>query len=414
MPQVCDNSCAFRKFTAMSIDSKVNSFSRPRRRESGLSLVELMVALALGLVIVAALAELFVNISRTNLEMAKTNSQIENARFAMQFLGNDIVHAGFWDGFVPEFDDFSFSEDPDDFPGNLPDPCLAYSAANWTDDFQQSLVGLPIEVYTGAGLPGSCDGVIGDDADKVAGTDVLIVRHSHTCVPGGDCDDTGSTSKQLYFQASNCAGEIDAGNPFVFDPNSPPLLDKSCTTIKAPKRKFVQSIYYVRDYSNEDSSGNKLDSIPTLVRSEFGVTGTTPTQQEAVALVEGIEMFRVELGIDNVSESGFPLDPNDFTKKIDWEDEDNWAEAENRGDGTPDEYVHCPASRCSILELANAVTAKVYVLARATEPTPGYEDTKTYAMGTSGPIPAFNDAYKRHVFFTTVRLNNVSGRRETP
>lgn len=381
--------------------------------EAGLSLIELLVALALGLIIVAALGQLFVNISRTNQEMAKTNSQIENARFAMQFLRDDVVHAGFWDGFVPEFDDLSLSSLPEDYPTAVPDPCLGY--ASWTDEIKQNLVGIPIEVYTGSGTLGTCEGVGGVIEDRVLGTDVLVVRHAHTCAAGTvNCDDDGLNADRLYFQTSGCTNEISSPPPpytvpYALDPNAP-LLDKTCVVgANAPKRKFVQSIFYIRNYANVDT-----DNIPTLVRSEFDLTGTTPTQQPPVALVEGIELFRVELGIDNVSESGATLDPNDFDDAIKWEDEDNWEKPLNRGDGIPDEYVHCPASRCSILQLTNAVTAKLYILARATQPTPGYTDTKTYEMGSSGPIPAFNDDYKRHVFSTTVRINNVSGRRETP
>ena len=393
----------------MSIDviSKNSHGNRPD--EHGLSLVELLVALTIGLVIVAALAELFVNISRTNQEMAKTNSQIENARFAVQFLSNDLVHAGFWSGFVPEFDDVSFSDSPSDYPAFLPDPCLDFGS--WDAAYEQALMAIPIEVFSGS-VTANCDSVV---ADRVTGTDVLVVRHAHICEAGvGDCDDDGTVDDQLYFQASNCTAEIDAGNAFVLDPNGP-LLDKSCVpSSKAPKRKYVQSIYYVRDHASKDSGGNKADSIPTLVRSDFGVTGTTPTQQAAIALVEGIERFRVELGIDNVSETGQLLDPNDFLEPIRWEDEDNWVISENRGDGTPDQYIWCPSSRCSIVQLTNTVAAKIYILARANEPTPGYADTKTYQLGSGTPISPFNDAYKRHVFSTAVRLNNVSGRRETP
>jgi type IV pilus assembly protein PilW len=56
---------------------------------------------------------------------------------------------------------------------------------------------------------------------------------------------------------------------------------------------------------------------------------------------------------------------------------------------------------------------KLYVLARADAPTTGYLDSKTYALGTVALGP-FNDGYKRHVFSTTVRINNVAGRRLTP
>jgi type IV pilus assembly protein PilW len=114
--------------------------------------------------------------------------------------------------------------------------------------------------------------------------------------------------------------------------------------------------------------------------------------------------------------SGCALDPNDFYEVIDWEDEDNWEVPKNRGDGIPDEYVHCPtvAGGCDFHDLANVVAVKIYLLARANEPTPGYTDTKEYYMGSSPQIGPFNDGFKRHVFNTTVRLNNVAARRETP
>ena len=128
-----------------------------RSRHRGLSLIELMVALVLGLIIVAALVQLFLNISRTNQEMAKTNSQIENARFAMQFLQNDIVHAGYWGGYIPDFDDFSTDGTPNHEPTAKPDPvCQAYNPADET--YRDSLLGIPVEVYGPTALPNGCGG----------------------------------------------------------------------------------------------------------------------------------------------------------------------------------------------------------------------------------------------------------------
>jgi type IV pilus assembly protein PilW len=61
----------------------------------------------------------------------------------------------------------------------------------------------------------------------------------------------------------------------------------------------------------------------------------------------------------------------------------------------------------------NTVAVKIYVLARGDSPSPSYVDTKTYQMGSTTMGP-FNDRYKRHLFTQTIRLTNVSGRRETP
>jgi type IV pilus assembly protein PilW len=64
-------------------------------------------------------------------------------------------------------------------------------------------------------------------------------------------------------------------------------------------------------------------------------------------------------------------------------------------------------------QFVNTTAIKVYLLVRADQPTPGYLDTKTYDLGGL-PLAAFNDNFKRHVFSSTIRVNNVAARRETP
>jgi len=379
-----------------------------RQRLLGLSLIELMVALGLGVVIVAALSQLFVNISRTNQEMANTNSQIESARFAMQFLQDDIAHAGFWDEYVPQFDDLSLTGIPSDVPGAIPDPCKPY--AEWDDigdadyvGYRNGLLGIPIEITGGA--PGTCGALI---VNQVPNTDVLVVRHAATCEAGsGHCDDDGTVAGRLYFQPSYCNSDTKVYSLAT----TYPLRAIDCVKL-APRRKFEQSIYYIRSWANIVGDG-----IPTLVRSQFDVSGGALAQQPAVALVEGIQAFRVEVGIDDLSEpyTGFPngsaANPG---AAINWLDPDNWETPTNRGDGRPDgDFVHCPTAVCSTADLLNVVAVKVYVLARANEVSQGYTDTKSYTLGGDAIAP-FNDGFKRHVFGMTIRLNNVAGRRETP
>jgi len=376
----------------------MNSFCAESSRQSGLSLIELMIALALGLIIVAALAQLFVNISRTNLEMAKTNSQIENARFAMQFLQNDIVHGGYWGGYIPDFDDFTVEGEPDHEPTAKPSPvCQAY--ASWNAAYIDSLLGIPVEVYGPGALPLGCGGVV---TDRLANTDLLIVRHAGTCAAGvANCE--AFVSGKLYLQVSNCASDTDL---YSLDPNSYGLTQLDCSTVEA-RRKFVQNIYYVRDFANIDGDG-----IPTLVRSEFDLDGGTLEQQDPVPLVEGIERFRVELGIDRESQTGQDVD----YLAIDWVDEGFRTTPRNRGDGVPEAgFERCLSedAGCELEELTNVVAVKIYLLARANEATAGYTDSKSYTMG-SLKVAVFNDGFKRHVFNSTVRINNIAGRRETP
>ena len=83
-----------------------------------------MISITIGLVIIAALVALFMGTSRNNREMATASSVIENGRFAIQLLESDVVHAGFWGTFVPQFDDQTIDEAPDPvavLPTGVPD-----------------------------------------------------------------------------------------------------------------------------------------------------------------------------------------------------------------------------------------------------------------------------------------------------
>jgi type IV pilus assembly protein PilW len=370
------------------------------RWQTGLSLVELMVAVAISLVILAALVAMFVNTSRGSREFARANSMIESGRLAVQVLENDVVHAGYWGTYVPDFDDQTASGVPGDTPSAVPDPCFAYDPVAWDTDYIDNLIGIPIQTYDDATV---CAGII---TDRQPNTDVLIVRHVEACVPGGgspNCD--AAVAGRLYFQSSLCTTDPVPG--WVLNTVGFTMLRRDCATA-AETRRFMSSIYYVRNFSITAGDG-----IPTLMRSQFDFVGGVLEHQPAVALIEGIEGFRVELGVDDVSETG---DPVDYTAEVDWADPDTRTSATNRGDGVPDgAFIRCTtAVPCTVDELMNLTAVKVYVLARSREASQGITDTKTYALGGGFTLGPFNDAFQRHVFVTTMRLPNVSGRRITP
>jgi type IV pilus assembly protein PilW len=379
--------------------------------QAGFGLVELMVSMLIGLVIIAALVSLFVNTSGNNRELARANSMIENGRFAIKVLEDDLIHAGYWGGFVPMFDDQTSNDVPIDVPTAVPDPCLPYDPATWDAAYKTNLIGIPVQLYDDPAVVGTCvaEGVI-DAGDYQAGTDLLIVRHVEMCLPGEagsycEADDPDD----LYLQAGNCATEV---TPYVLDTSGFALTKMNCATV-ADKRKFVSNVYYVRNYAVTAGDG-----IPTLVRSRFTsdpVSGAL-AYEAPVALVEGIEGFRVELGVDDVSKTGAAVD---YGTAINWEDPLDKVTPTNRGDGVPDgDYVRCDpdcaTSELTVNELMNVTSAKIYVLARSREASPNYTDTKTYTLGLAGDMGPFDDNFKRHVFTTTIRLPNVAGRRMTP
>lgn len=441
------------------------------KSQYGFSLIELMISITLGMIVVAAVLTLFLNITRNNSEMAKTNNQVESARFAIQLLQNDLAHAGFWGSHVPQFDDLTFSVTPADVPAAVPDPCSAY--ALWDAAYKNQVIGIPIQAY-GVTPPSGTGCVTNFATNKKASTDVLVVRHAETCLPGvGNCE--ANNSNKLYFQSPLCELEFSApvqaatsasitlhptasatdnfyqnsyvsvisgtgigqtrlitaydgatkiatvsdwtiipditskytfGSGYVLAKSGHTFHKKDCTTL-ADKRKFISNIYYIRDYA-----ATAGDGIPTLMRASFDANGETLAHQTAQPLIEGIEGFSIRLGVDSLSKTGAAITP---TAPITWVDATTKTSPTNRGDGVADgDFIACTdAIPCNVAQLMNVVAVKVYVLARAKETSPGYVDTKTYTLGSTSLGP-FNDGFKRHVFSTTVRLINVSGRRETP
>lgn len=382
------------------------------RRPDGFSLVELMVAITISLIMMIALGSLLLSVNRNNNELVKTNSQIENGRFAIQLLQTDIAQAGFWGPYVPDFDDRFATIPLANVPTAVPDPCLAYDAATWTPGHFNNLTSVPLQASTD--VPGTCAGIV---TARKANTDVLVVRRADTCTPG-EANCTALTAGQLYYQASLCPTELAAGQRYLIGTAGLNLQAGACDGTLAPLRKYLSNIYWIRDFA--DTAG---DGIPTLVRSQFG-PGASPGPESAEALVEGIEGFNVELGLDaTVTRCGLntavnyavaPALVDPATCAASSTTADNTLPS-NRGDGIPDgAFIRCTAAApCTAAQLMNVVAVKLHVLARTRETTPGHRDTKTYQLGsvTLGP---FNDGFKRHVFTTTVRLINISGRRETP
>jgi prepilin-type N-terminal cleavage/methylation domain-containing protein len=457
---------------------------------AGFTLVELMIATTISLLLMSALVSVFVNTSRSSSELAKTNAMIDNGRSAALLLETDIEHAGFWGGYIPQFDDLTSTVVPGDVPAIVPNPCQTY--ATWDGNYVTALVGIPVQSYDT--LPAGA-GCIAPLAQR-AGTDVLVVRHSEVCLPGAaNCDP--NVAGALYFQTSFCAAEQNAGTAqggaassitlsagasgtlgaynglmlrttsgtgagqfrqvssygagqvatvndawavvpdntttyafsYVLGTTAFPLYQRNCVGTGSPatlpitagtaanQRKYISDIYYISNFPNPDYPGQV---IPTLVRSSFDLTGGVLAQQAPVSLIDGVEGFRIVIGVDDISKSGAAVD---YTAAVNWANPNNLVLPTNRGDGFPDVYVRCTtATPCTPYQLMNAVVVKVYMLVRDRDPTQGYVDPKTYCLGepnANGTCPAASqytpaDSYKRHMYVTTVRINNVAGRRETP
>jgi type IV pilus assembly protein PilW len=376
------------------------------RAARGFSLLELMTSITIGLLILAGLSSVFVNSSNANREMRSSAEQIENGRYAIEFLTQDVRHAGYFGELaaLPAV------------PGSAPDSCAA-PAAGAVSDTANSALALPVQYVSAASIPAGCAALL-PAANLQAGSDIVVVRRADTTMlPVTGAASATVTANTVYLQTTGDAAEIQYGVAGMMNStqnatlgavaNSATMVRRDFTVaatgtppqfpiIAAAIRQYRTHIYFVAPCSVPNGGGSVCTGgadddgrpIPTLKRLEMGAGGAFAI----VPIVEGIEAIRVEYGVDSA-----PATADPGTGLI--------------GDGLPDSFTNAP----SVADMGNTVTVRIYVLARNSAPTPGYVDDKTYALGTFTFTPAAAvQSYKRHVYGAETRVANQSGRREIP
>ena len=151
----------------------------------GFSLIELMIGVALGLVILAALTSFFVSSSSTRNEIERTSRQIENGRYAIEALRSEISLAGFYAELQTTGTTWT-----------TPNPCLSATTADMGFALGPPLnTPLPVFGYAVGTTKPSCI------LNRVPSTDVIVIRRFHTePVPLA----TAAASQNWFWQPSRC------------------------------------------------------------------------------------------------------------------------------------------------------------------------------------------------------------------
>jgi type IV pilus assembly protein PilW len=341
----------------------------------GFTLVEFMVAITVSMLLLLGLTFVFVGNSRSFSENEKSSRQIENGRYALALLSDDIRHAGFY-GEVADVTNLILTP-AITLPAILPDPCVI--------DAAEVRAALPLPVQ-GVDAP---DAVPSCLPDHLSGTDVVVIRRANTTsIPAADAIANG-----YYTQTSFCPTQLPV---FLLAQSNFTLHQKDCLSA-APVRQYHVEIYFVSPCSIATGAGGICQitdpAVPTLKRLELRPAGdaTCPVFAQAswclVPLVEGIENLQIEYGLDTSAAA----------------------------DGSPDIYKTKPASTT---EWATVVAIRLHLLARNVDKTAGYTDTKTYQLGQNDDGTDNNitpgGAYQRHAYTKIVRVTNSSQRKERP
>lgn len=354
--------------------------ARRRRRcapaASGFTLVEILVALALGMLILLALTILFARNTGNQSELERNARQLESARFSLDMLTEDLMHAGYFGEFDP--DPLVVNPAADN---TTPDPCATAVAPTTTQGWNTPNPPNPLSANAAdrVQIPVAVQGIaaaaaVGCLSDRIAGTEALVVRHAETGPPTATA---AAINSNLYVQVARCTLDTSSIRAAAGGSAALNLRLPDCAAVNTELRRLTQRTYYVARCN--DCAAN--DGIPTLKRVEM-INGALRT----MAVAEGVENFQVEYGLDT------------------------------DGDGRPDSFATLGSGVITGTNPPNAwqnvVAVRLHLLTRSSQPTPGFTDARSYRLGPDITVNPPADGNKRTLLTTTVRLNNVGGRRE--
>jgi type IV pilus assembly protein PilW len=333
---------------------------RPARRncrpgpQRGVSRLELLIGLTLGLVVVAVIVSFFGPASDHRRNLENSGQMFDNATYAAELLSDEIRAAGFFG----ELQSTGVAWQP-------ADPCaVAPAALGWASS--PATAPLPL-----VGI-GAADATPGCISNRRAGTSMLTLRRADFAVTP-----VAGLPQGIHLQVSTC-GADPASKPFVVSSSaaSMDLRLRNCTSV-APARRL-----HVRTYFIECAGGCGTGTVPRLSRAELTAEGTIAQ----TPLVDGIENLQFEYGFDTDS------------------------------DGLPDVYRTALSGVAGAADndWANVVAARLYLIARSRDPVAGHVDAMTFDLGLNGTLAAAGDGFKRHIHATLVRVMNVAGARELP
>lgn len=284
------------------------------RRQTGLSLIELMIAMVIGLVLMLGVIQIFAA-SRAASRLAEGNARAqENGRFAIEFLQRDIRMAGH----------FGCVNDQAHFVKGEGDPVITTGAATGSGhplDFSVSIQGYEApstapggqltlgDTWAGAaGLPASISAL-----NPRGGSDILVLRYlaaegvpvtaltagvdsvvgfnagagtrlTEGAVPAPGLFGVADCSHANVFRGTYAAGSVNAPatnlNRFTVQPTGQTMIYRAESVV-----------YYV---------GTSVSGEPALMRARStGVNANTYDMREE--LVEGIESLQLLFGLDSTT-----------------------------------------------------------------------------------------------------------------
>jgi len=322
-----------------------------KKQSYGFSLVELMVAMVVGLVIVGGAFSLYLTTRDTQRVNEAQMDMVADARFAIEMISYDLRHAGMWGGTNKDtLIECKSTDAPcvptaagDTPPSAMPGDC----AIGWYYDLTRPVFatddtdGNP---YSATCIPGS--------ENYLAGTDVLEIKYADSNPP------VALLANQAYVRSNFVNGRVFIGG-------TQPELNSYDTSALTQNHELHAYAYYVSDFTDADGDG-----IPSLRRVSLV---NAPTLQ-AQTLISGVANFQVQFGEDV------------------------------NGDMAVDRYVNPN----DVTDWTQVYAAKIWILMRTDEEQEGVDTTKSFSIAGAA-VADFGGADDFRFFLVTsvVNLRNL-------
>jgi type IV pilus assembly protein PilW len=239
-------------------------------RQRGLGIIELMIAITLGLLITAAVGTIFLSGSKSYNENERFARMQENGRYALKLLADELAMAGYWGKYYKIND-------------------ISSVGLALTPGCNMDLVAAtPIALANDATAATAALYCIDAAETFRATTDILAikrVRGEPVATP---------VANHVYLRTSPASGRL-------LQYTAAPITDEI-------DWEYVPRIYYIRKVPDPDNADNQ---IPTLAMKYLNVLSMNNRED----LVEGIEDIQVEFGINTGTGTGIGITPAYYTNE---------------------------------------------------------------------------------------------------
>ncbi len=336
---------------------KLNTMKAAR----GFSLVELMLAMLVGLIIIGGVMSLYITSRDTQRVSQDQLQMVADARFVIQSIGYDIKHAGSWGGTMLHNNIFCTAGDArcpaaDVLPLAIGD-CAASDYINLTQ---------PIFGFEAANPYGGTCASNG----YAPNTDVLQLRYADPSFVA-----TASLAADTtYVRSNSTGGKLFVGDVIPAHEGFANWDSNAINDLITRNYPLRSNTYYVSTYT--DSVG---DGIPSLRKASL-VAG--PELRDEV-LLTGVQDFQIQYGIVD----GINTNQGDFQSVVSYV---------NAG-SVPDNVTW-----------QNIKAVKIWVLMRTERPDrDGITGSQTFSIAGQAPV-TFNDSYRRFLVSSVIKLRNTN------